>query len=97
MNAITEPALPLLRHRPHDWGFALLVLLTTAAALLRHGAQMDGYDRAVLLGTAPALVWLGWHWRPLQGFMLGVAALAGLAVTLYQQDGWGKAPAWPRR
>ncbi|SHF06020.1 cytochrome c-type biogenesis protein CcsB [Lampropedia hyalina DSM 16112] len=90
MNAITEPALPLPHHRPRDWGFALLVLLATAAALLRHGAQMDGYDRAVLLGTAPALVWLGWHWRPLQGFMLGVAVLAGLAVTLYQQDGTGQ-------
>jgi sulfite exporter TauE/SafE len=58
-------------------------------ALQRYAAYMDVYEKGILLGAFPRAVWLGWFWRPLRTLMLVVAALALLAIGLYQQDGAG--------
>jgi hypothetical protein len=50
---------------------------------------MDVYEKGILLGAIPCTVWLGWFWRPLRILMLVVAAVALMAVGLYQQDGAG--------
>ena len=66
-----------------DWIFALAVALGGLYAFTRYGAAMDGYEQAILLGTLPVLIALGWYWRPLRPLMLGVSALALLAIALY--------------
>lgn len=75
------------RRPPSDWGFALLVVAGVAYAFLQTGATMDGYDRAILILAAPAFIALGWAWRPLRAFFAACAAIALLAINLYQGDG----------
>ncbi|MBU3737336.1 MAG: c-type cytochrome biogenesis protein CcsB [Rhodoferax sp.] len=69
-----------------DWLFALALSVGTGWALLRYQSAMDAYDVGVLLVCWPAAVALGWHWRPLQGLMAAVAALALGGIALYQGD-----------
>jgi cytochrome c-type biogenesis protein CcsB len=70
-----------------DWLFAAACLLGAAFVLMRQGAVMDVYEVSIFVGTVPALIWLGWFWRPLRWLMVGVIALALLAIGLYQVDG----------
>ena len=70
-----------------DWAFAALWLLAAALVLFRYGASMDVYEVSIFVGTVPALIWVGWFWRPLRLLMVGVAALALVAIGLYQVDG----------
>jgi cytochrome c-type biogenesis protein CcsB len=77
------------RRNAFDWIFAALVLVGGLFALQRYADYMDGYEKAILLGAIPATVWLGWFWRPLRVLMLGAAALALLAISLYQQGDAG--------
>ena len=72
-----------------DWLFAAIVIVGGLFALQRYAAYMDGYEKGILLGAIPVMVWLGWFWRPLRILMLVVAALALMAIGLYQQDGVG--------
>jgi hypothetical protein len=72
-----------------DWLFAALVAAGGLYALQRYGSYMDVYEKGILLGAIPCTVWLGWFWRPLRTLMLAVAAVALLALGLYQQDGAG--------
>ena len=67
-----------------DWLFALVMAVGTLFAFNRYHGSMDGYEQAILLGTLPAVIALGWFWRPLATLMLGSAALALLAIYLYQ-------------
>ncbi|HEX5786284.1 MAG TPA: c-type cytochrome biogenesis protein CcsB [Burkholderiaceae bacterium] len=70
-----------------DWAFAALCLVAAAWVLFRYGGGMDVYEVSIFAGTVPALVWVGWFWRPLRLLMVGAAALALLAIGLYQVDG----------
>ena len=72
-----------------DWLFAAVVILGGLYALQRYAAYMDVYEKGILLGSIPSAIWLGWFWRPLRTLMLVVAAMALLAIGLYQQDGAG--------
>lgn len=75
------------RRNVTDWAFAVVMLVATVLVFMRHGARMDFYEQTILLGTVPLLIWVGWFWRPLRLLMLGVSALALLAIWLYQVDG----------
>lgn len=70
-----------------DWLFALLVALGGAFAFWRYNTFMDVYEQAILVGSVPSTIALAWFWRPLRALLVVVAALALLAVGLYQVDG----------
>lgn len=70
-----------------DWLFALLVVLGGAFAFWRYSAFMDGYEQAILVASVPSTIALAWFWRPLRALLVVVAALALLAIGLYQVDG----------
>ena len=72
-----------------DWLFAVLVTVGGLYAFQRYSAYMDVYEKGILIGAVPSVIWLGWFWRPLRVLMLVVAALALMAIGLYQQDGAG--------
>ncbi len=67
-----------------DWIFAVLVLAGGAVAFVQYTHAMDGYEKAILVGTLPSVIWLAWFWRPLRALTVVVAALALLAIWLYQ-------------
>jgi len=66
-----------------DWLFGVALIVAALYALSRFGAYMDGYEKVILVMTAPALAWLGWHWKPMRGLTVLLAALALLAIALY--------------
>ena len=74
-----------------DWAFAALVLGGGAYAFARYAGAMDYYEKLILVGTLPFAILLGWFWGPLRVLMIGVAAAALLAISLYnrQMDGFG--------
>ncbi len=74
-----------------DWLFALLVVVGGAYAFSRYAGSMDYYEKLILVGALPVAILLGWFWGPLRVLMVGVAAAALLAITLYnrQTDGFG--------
>lgn len=67
-----------------DWLFAVLVTVGGLYAFQRYSAYMDVYEKGILIGAVPSVIWLGWFWRPLRVLMLVVAALALMAIGLYQ-------------
>ena len=75
------------RRSAYDWVFALVLLAAAAVVMVRYGERMDGYEQAVFGLTVPSLIALGWFWSPLRSLMLGVFALALLAIGLYQSGG----------
>lgn len=75
------------RRNALDWLFALLVVLGGAFAFWRYNTFMDVYEQAILVGSVPSTIALAWFWRPLRALLVVVAALALLAVGLYQVDG----------
>jgi cytochrome c-type biogenesis protein CcsB len=81
----------LARRNVWDWLFAALLVAGAVVAFMRYGNAMDGYEKGILIGTVPAMVWLGWFWRPLRALVVVVAALALLAIWLYQVPGDGGA------
>jgi cytochrome c-type biogenesis protein CcsB len=70
-----------------DWLFALLVVAGGATAYALYGSYMDGYEKSILVGAVPSLIALAWFWRPVRLLTVVVAALALLAIWLYQVDG----------
>jgi len=74
-----------------DWLFAALVICGGAFAFSKYAAAMDVYERAILIGALPVAVLLGWFWGALRVLMVGVAATALFAISLYnrQLDGFG--------
>lgn len=63
--------------------FCLLLLVGAFYAIRTWPNSMDIYEKVILVGTAFFMTWLGWLWRPLRPFMLGVGAIALLAIALY--------------
>ncbi|MCW5669966.1 MAG: c-type cytochrome biogenesis protein CcsB [Hydrogenophaga sp.] len=72
------------RRNVWDWLFAVFVTAGAAWAFMRYNAAMDGYEKAILVGAVPSMIWLGWFWRPLRALTVVVAAMALLAIWLYQ-------------
>ena len=79
----------LTRRDVWDWLFAVLVVAGAAVAFVRYGASMDYYETTILAGAVPSLIWIGWFWRPLRALSVAVAALALLAIWLYQTPAGG--------
>ena len=69
-----------------DWAFAALVLLGAGFAHQSYAGLMDGYEVAILYGTGLCLIWLGWAWKPMRGFSLGIALLSLASVGLYGNE-----------
>ncbi|MGC3963385.1 MAG: c-type cytochrome biogenesis protein CcsB [Rhodocyclaceae bacterium] len=69
---------------PFDVVFALILAAGAAYALHTFGEYMDVYERAILLCTVPAAAAFGWYWKPMRVFLLACAAVALIAVGLYQ-------------
>ena len=67
-----------------DWAFAILAALGMVYAFSQYQSAMDVYEQGILVASVPAVIWLGWFWRPLRQLMLGVSALALLAIYAYQ-------------
>jgi cytochrome c-type biogenesis protein CcsB len=67
-----------------DWLFAAVLVLGAVWAFLQYDHAMNGYEKAILIGCVPSMIWLGWFWRPLRLLSVVVAALALLAIWLYQ-------------
>lgn len=78
-----------VRRNALDWVFAAIVAIGGLYALQRYATYMDGYEKAILVGSIPSAIWLGWFWRPLRALMLVVAAVALMAIGLYQEGGAG--------
>jgi cytochrome c-type biogenesis protein CcsB len=74
----------LARRSAMDWVFALIAIAGGAFAFVRYAEYMDVYEKGILVGTVPAAIWMAWFWRASRTLMLVVAALALLAVSLYQ-------------
>ena len=79
----------LARRDIGDWLFAAVLTLGAVWAFLQYDHAMNGYEKAILVGCVPSMVWLGWFWRPLRVLSVVVAALALLAIWLYQTPAGG--------
>jgi len=69
-----------------DWLYAALVVAGAAYAYSRYAALMDDYEVMILVGTALSLTWLGWYWKPVRPYLMVVASLSLVAVSLYGAD-----------
>ncbi|HWH82441.1 MAG TPA: c-type cytochrome biogenesis protein CcsB [Burkholderiaceae bacterium] len=74
-----------------DWLFAALVLSGGVYAFSHYLGAMDYYEKLILVGALPVAILLGWFWGSLRVLMIGVAAAALLAISLYERqlDGFG--------
>lgn len=72
--------------QPLDWAWALLAAIATGFAWQQYHHYMDGYEVAILFATGASLVALGWHWKAIRGFSLGLGVLSLLALQLYGSD-----------
>jgi cytochrome c-type biogenesis protein CcsB len=68
-----------------DWLFAALVIAGGAFAFSRYAGAMDVYEKGILAGALPATIAIGWFWGRLRTLMLGVTALAFVAIALYNR------------
>ncbi len=69
-----------------DWGWALLVLVSTGYAYSRYQSFMDGYEIGILIGSGLSLVLMGWYWKPFRLYSIAVAVLSLLAISIYGTD-----------
>jgi len=69
-----------------DWLFAAMVVGGAGYAYTRYASIMDAYEVIILAGTALATTWLGWYWKPVRPFLLVVASLSLIAVSVYGTD-----------
>lgn len=70
----------------YGWLYASVIVLSAFFALHSYGAYMNVYDKAILIGTVPVLIGLGWHWKPLQWWLVLVGVLSGVAISIYSND-----------
>jgi cytochrome c-type biogenesis protein CcsB len=69
-----------------DWGWALLVLVSTGYVYSRYQSFMDGYEIGILMGSGLSLVLMGWYWKPFRLYSIVVAVLSLMAISLYGVD-----------
>jgi cytochrome c-type biogenesis protein CcsB len=79
-----EPKGYFARRSLADWLFAAVMVGAMAIAFALYHGAMDEYEKGILFGITPAAIALGWFWRPMARLMVGGAALAMLAIWLYQ-------------
>jgi cytochrome c-type biogenesis protein CcsB len=66
-----------------DWVFAALLVIGAVYAYQLYNYLMDSYEIVILFGATALLIGLGWWWKAMRIFMIAVAAISLLAVTLY--------------
>ncbi|SEQ09569.1 cytochrome c-type biogenesis protein CcsB [Ectothiorhodospira magna] len=74
------------RLSPIDWLWAAGVVLATIFILVVYGSSMDIYQSGTLVVTAASGLWLGWFWKPFQGYALAVTAMSLLGIFSYGGD-----------
>ncbi|MGR9071513.1 MAG: c-type cytochrome biogenesis protein CcsB [Gammaproteobacteria bacterium] len=67
----------------YDWLWAMLLIGGSGFVYARYRDYMDGYEQAILIFAGILAIWLGWSWKPIRTFGLGVAGLSLLAVSRY--------------
>jgi len=69
-----------------DWGWAALVLFSTAYIWQQYSPLMDVYEVGILFFTGISIIAWGWLWKPVRLYSISVALLSLFALSLYGDD-----------
>ncbi len=69
-----------------DWGWAGIMLMSTAFVWQKYSALMDVYEVGILWGTALAVIAWGWLWKPVRAYILFVALISLFSIYLYGNE-----------
>ncbi|HQZ04083.1 MAG TPA: c-type cytochrome biogenesis protein CcsB [Thauera sp.] len=89
--SLPPSALPPQRHWIRDlgaldWLYAVALVVGAVFALREYGGFMDVYDKGILALQVPLLAAIGWHWKAFRPYLVAVAVLSLVSITLYQGD-----------
>ncbi len=86
MENLFEKQSFLSKLKPLDWGWAVLVLFSTAYAWQKYSSLMDVYEVGILFFTALSVIAWGWLWKPVRLYFISVAILSLFAISIYGND-----------
>ena len=86
MENLFEKQSFLSKLKPLDWGWAALVLFSTAYAWQKYSSLMDVYEVGILFFTALSVIAWGWLWKPVRLYFISVAILSLFAISIYGND-----------
>ena len=69
-----------------DWGWAALLLFSTAYIWQQYSPLMDVYEVGILFFTGISIIAWGWLWKPVRLYSISVALLSLFALSLYGDD-----------
>jgi cytochrome c-type biogenesis protein CcsB len=69
-----------------DWGWAILLLLSTGYVWQQYASLMDVYEVGILFFTSVSIIAWGWLWKPVRLYSISVALLSLFAISLYGND-----------
>ena len=89
--SLPPSALPPQRHWIRDlgaldWLYAVALVVGAVFALREFSGFMDVYDKGILALQVPLLAAIGWHWKAFRPYLVAVAVLSLVSITLYQGD-----------
>jgi len=86
MENLFEKQSFLSKLKPLGWGWAALVLFSTAYAWQKYSSLMDVYEVGILFFTALSVIAWGWLWKPVRLYFISVAILSLFAISIYGND-----------
>jgi len=69
-----------------DWGWAILLLLSTGYVWQQYASLMDVYEAGILFFTSVSIIAWGWLWKPVRLYSISVALLSLFSISLYGND-----------
>ncbi len=69
-----------------DWGWAVVMLISSVFVWQKYSSLMDVYEVGILFGTSISLVAWGWFWKPVRAYIISVALLSLFSIYLYGND-----------